>query len=253
MHGSWRDRLRASAIHFCISLAVAAVAGLLVFIAWYPWPFREISGGRELFLILVGVDVALGPLITFAVFNRAKGWKVLRRDFVVIGLLQLSALFYGMYTAYVARPVYVVFEYDRFRVVHAIDIPKSLLSQAPEGLRSMPMFGPKTLGLRQFMSPDEKLSATIAALDGLSLSARPELWIPYGNVAREVLAAAKPIAPLKSRFPDRAAAIDDAVRKSGRAGDKLVYVPMIGRMTFWTALVDPATTEIVGYIPLDPY
>ena len=45
---------------------------LLVFAVWYPYPYREISGGRDLFLLVVAVDVVLGPLITFAVFNRAK-------------------------------------------------------------------------------------------------------------------------------------------------------------------------------------
>jgi hypothetical protein len=68
----WKDRLRASAIHFCISVAIALLAALLVFFVWYPNPYREISGGRELFLILVSVDVVLGPLITLAIFDRAK-------------------------------------------------------------------------------------------------------------------------------------------------------------------------------------
>ena len=81
----WPDRVKASAIHLTLSLAIAALAGALVFGVWYPYPYREISGGRELFLILVIVDVILGPLMTLAVFNRVKPWPVLRRDLIVIG------------------------------------------------------------------------------------------------------------------------------------------------------------------------
>jgi hypothetical protein len=50
------------------------VAAALVFGVWYPYPYREISGGRELFLIVVTVDVIWGHCITLAVFNRTKPW-----------------------------------------------------------------------------------------------------------------------------------------------------------------------------------
>src|SRR3990167_10424323 len=112
----WRDRLKASGIHFLISLTIAALAGALVFGVWYPYPYREISGGRELFLILVTVDVILGPLITLAVFNRVKAWPVLRRDLLVVAFLQLAALGYRLWTVSLARPVHIVFEVDRLSV-----------------------------------------------------------------------------------------------------------------------------------------
>ncbi len=67
----WKDRLRASAIHFSLSLVVAALSAVLVFGLWYPYPYREISGGRELFLLVVTVDVILGPLITLAISTGA--------------------------------------------------------------------------------------------------------------------------------------------------------------------------------------
>jgi hypothetical protein len=250
---SLRERLRAGAIHFCISLTVAALAALLVFLFWYPYPFRELSGGRELFLILVSVDVTLGPLVTVAIFNRAKPWPVLRRDLGFVGLLQLAALAYGMHTAFIARPVYVAFEYDRFRVVHAIEVPKSTIDQAPEALRDLPGFGAKLVALRPFRNEDEKFQMTMDALGGLPLSARPELWQPYAEARDQVLEVAKPVAQLRKRFAAQGAEIDRAVEASGRPADKLVYVPLIGRKSFWTALVDSATAEIVGYLPIDPY
>ena len=76
----WRQRLRAAAVHLGLSALVALLAAVLVFFLWYPYPYRVISGGRELFQLVVGVDVIVGPLITFAIFDRAKPRTELRRD-----------------------------------------------------------------------------------------------------------------------------------------------------------------------------
>ena len=40
---------------------------------WFPGIYRTVAGGRDLFLLVTGVDVVLGPLLTFAVFNVRKG------------------------------------------------------------------------------------------------------------------------------------------------------------------------------------
>ena len=68
----WKNRLYAGAIHLAISLSVAALAAYLVFGIWYPSPYPELSGGRELFLLVIAVDVVIGPLITLVIFNRTK-------------------------------------------------------------------------------------------------------------------------------------------------------------------------------------
>ena len=250
---SWRDRLQASAIHFCISVIIAVFAGLFVFVFWYPDPYREISGGRELFLILVTVDVILGPLITLTIFNRAKPWPTLRLDLACVGLVQLVALGYGMWTAFVARPVHLVFEFDRFRVVHAIDVPTELLVQASPELRTLPLFGTTVLAVRPFRDADEHLNATMAALQGLPLSARPDLWQPYADARLRVLESAKPAALLKKRFPDQAATIDRAIEQTGRAPGALLYLPLVGRKTFWTVLLDSSTADVLGFLPLDSF
>ena len=51
----WRSRFRAASIHLALSALVAALAALLVFAIWYPYPYREISSGRELFMLVVTV------------------------------------------------------------------------------------------------------------------------------------------------------------------------------------------------------
>lgn len=250
------SRLLAAGIHFGLSVVIAVLAAWLVFAVWYPYPYREISGGRELFLIIVAVDVVMGPLMTLTVFNISKPVKELRRDLTVIGLLQVAALAYGLWTVAVARPVHLVFEIDRFRVVHAIDIPEEELKQAPAGLEKLPFTGPTPLSLREFRGEKESFDATMEALQGVLLSARPSLWQPYSQGIPKVLARARPLVELKSRFPARSAEIDAALQSASRGqgpAGPIGYVPMVGRQTFWTVLVDGNTAEVIAFVPIDSF
>jgi hypothetical protein len=249
----WKDRFLASGAHFALSVLAALLAAALVFGVWYPYPYREISGGRELFMIIVAVDVVMGPLLTFAVFNRKKPLKELRRDLAIIVLLQLAALGYGLWTVFLARPVHLVYEYDRFRVVHAVEIDTALLPKAPPELQQLPLTGPTTLSLREFKDGKEQGDFTFAALGGVQLSARPELWQDYSKSQQTVTAQAKPLSVLKSRFAAQSAQIDAAVLGTGKAEAALRFVPVVGRKDFWTVLVDANTAQPVAYLPIDSF
>jgi hypothetical protein len=248
-----RDRLRACALHLLISLGVAALSALLVFGIWYPYPYRDISSGRELFFIVVAVDVILGPLITLVVFNRSKPWAELRIDLTFVGLLQLSALAYGLWTVAIARPVHMVFEIDRFRVVHAIEIDPELLPRAPAGINALPLTGPTMLGLRPFKNSQENTDATLAALQGVQLGARPDLWQTYEQSVPDILKAAKPVGTLKHRFATQAQEIDSVLLNAGRTEQDTLYVPLVGRKSFWTVFLDSKTAQVVATLPLDSF
>lgn len=161
-----QSRLSAAAVHLGISLALAGAVALLVFELWYPWPYREIAGGRELFLLVVSADVVLGPLLTLAVFDVRKPRSELRRDLIVIALLQLAGLGYGLWTVQLARPAHLVFEIDRFRVVHRIDIPSELEERSPAGIHVAPWTGPTPLSTRPFHGDREKMDSTLACPAG---------------------------------------------------------------------------------------
>lgn len=249
---SLRDRLRASAIHLLLSCAIAALCAMLVFGIWYPYPYREISGGRELFLIVISVDIILGPLITFTVFNRTKPLAELRRDLAIVVVLQIAALAYGLWTVSVARPVHMVFEIDRFRVVHAIDVPEEMLNQTPAGVDALPLTGPTLLAVRPFRDANESMEATYAALKGAPLSARPDLWEPYAQATPRVLVAARPVDALKARFPANVAEIDQLIKTAGGNPQTAVYLPLVGRKSFWTVLMDPSA-HVLGALPLDSF
>ena len=58
---------------------------------------------------------------------------------------------------------------------------------------------------------------------------------------------------LKNRFPDRATEIDAALRSAGRVATSVSYLPMVGRQTFWTVLLDSSTAEVIAFVPIDSF
>ena len=248
-----KPRFQAAGIHLCISLVIAALAATLVFALWYPYPYRDLSGGRELFTMLVSIDVILGPLLTLAVFNLKKPRAQLVRDLAIIGLVQLLALGYGLWTVYQARPVHMVFEMDRFRVTHAADIDPELLAKAPPSLQALPNTGPTTLAVRPLLN-SEKLSVTLAALSGAQMAFRPDLWQPYdADAAQRAWQAAKPAADLLKKYPAQQAALGQIAADAGLPVGDLRFLPAQARDTVWSAILAPKTADIIGYLPVDGF
>lgn len=242
---NWGGRARAAGWHLLASAAVAAAAALLVFGLWFPPPYPRISGGADLFLLLVGVDVALGPLITFAVFDRRKPRAELVRDLGIVALLQLGALGYGLHAVSLARPVVLAFEVDRFRAVPAAAVIESELPKAPPGLRRLSLSGPVTVSTHLPTDPDERFEAIAMAMGGADLGMRPSYWRAWDDAARQkALAAAAPLPVLSAR-----PALADAVAATGRDAASLRQLPLLARADDWVVLLDAADGDIVGFAP----
>lgn len=105
--------------HLMVSLLVALLAMGLVFWVWYPSPLDKALGVASIFLLMLCIDVIVGPLLTLLVAK--KGKKTLRMDLVTIGIIQLLALAYGLYMVAQGRPVWIVYDSGRFEVVQAYE------------------------------------------------------------------------------------------------------------------------------------
>jgi len=244
-------RLRALLVHAGLSALLAALAGLLVFALWYPTPFRDIAGGRELFFLVIGVDVIVGPLLTFCIFNRRKPRAELIRDLGVVALLQLGALGYGMHTVYQARPVVLALEGSRLKVVRAIDVADTV-SRAPEPLRTLPLWRYQLVGTRAPAGEDTVKSVELA-FAGLDFGVRPETWVPWKDMRDEVLTNAKPLSKLLERYPARAEEIKAQAARTGRPMEAIKFLPILGRESTWSALIDASTAELIGFVPVDGF
>jgi len=244
-------RARAGAIHLLLSGLVAALAAALVFGLWYPGFFRDVSGGRELFLLVTVVDLVVGPLLTFTVFDPRKPARELGRDLATIGVLQLAALVYGVHTVYLARPIAVVFEIDRLRVLTTDQIRTSELPQARAEYRKLPVAGPWFLSVRPPTDDAARNEALFAAVDGYDLAQRPIFWMPYSQRTTELLGRARPISILLRRYPARMAEFKRRLDELQLDAGDVKFIPMVARGD-WIAVIR-ADGQIGGVIAADGF
>lgn len=66
------EKIRAFAVHFLISALVCSLFSCFAFWVWYPGPLSARLGLWHILLLLVMVDVVLGPLMTFIVYRKGK-------------------------------------------------------------------------------------------------------------------------------------------------------------------------------------
>lgn len=254
MRARYRAALKAAATHLLVTVVVAALAAVLVFFVWYPWPFYEIVSGRELFWLVIGVDVVCGPLLTLVLWNPAKSTRELTLDMSIIGLIQIAALVYGMSTVTDTRPVRLVFEVDRIRLVTASEVDPKNLKDAPKDLRGLPWTGPVLVGVRSPKDNQEMLQSIGQSLAGLEPSLRPGWWQNYSESLPEVLNAARPLGILRTARPDRAAEIDAAVRDSKHSEDEVLWLPLTGGRSFdWVVLLHKTSGQPLSYAPVDGF
>jgi hypothetical protein len=247
-----RQRTRAAALHLVLSAAVAAAASALVLALWYPTPFATISAGQQLLMLIVGIDIVVGPLITLAVFDVRKARTELVRDLSFVGVLQVAALLYGLYAAWQARPVIVALETDRLRVVRMIDIERADLLKAPAEFGTLAWTGPRFVATRM-PSATEQFESIERALLGQDLGMRPEFWRPDYERAAAFANAALPLMQLSRRWPQHEAKLQRAVAATRVPAEQLGYLPILARRTDWSALVDKRDGTIVGYVDIDGF
>ena len=246
-------RFFAAGLHLLISVMIGALAALVVFLIWYPPPYGSIAGGLSLFLLLVSVDVMLGPALTAVAASPGKPRAELRRDLIFIIAVQLAAFSYGIHTIATARPVYLSFEIDRMRVVTAADIEPESLRDAPPGLRKLPWLGPKQIAAVRPTDLDEQLKSIDLGLAGFDLSMIPRNWRTYESQSEAAWRKSRPVSLLTSKYPNLEAQIKEIATDAGQPVVGLRFLPLISRQVSWVALVAAPGARIVGYLPVDGF
>lgn len=245
------NRYRASLTHFLISCAVAGLVYVAVRYFWYPGPLFEVAGGLELLLVMIAVDVTIGPFITLIVFRAGK--RGLAFDLWTIAILQVSALVYGLVAIAESRPVYITFVKDRFELVRAGEIEDTDLDRAAPGFGSLSWFGYRLAGARIPKDPAEQMRLMDSAiLTGRDIQYFPRYYVDYGQVAADAARHAAPIAKLRELNPGRGDQIGPAVARAG--GEEAVgFLPMRAGKSDMTVLVRRSDGAFVGLLPLRPW
>ena len=232
-------RFRACALHLIGSGLVAAAAWLLVFGLWYPPPLASMLGGTGLFLLVVVVDVVMGPALTAVVANERKPRTAFRRDVSIIIALQLAAFAYGLHVMAQARPAIIAFEVDLFRLVAAAEVANDQLDLAPAGLQHLSWRGPINLAAIKPSDEKEQFDTIQLGLAGIHLAALPHYWRHYDDYAGLAWDRAIPIAMVLSHQPNLKPEIDKIASRSQVDPGSLRVLPLLARTAEGMVLLAP--------------
>lgn len=240
--------LKAMGIHFLVSLAVALVVGAFVFGLWFVHPFRQLAGGTELFLLIMGVDLVCGPLLTLVLYNPVKPNRELVTDLGLVVLVQLAALVYGVWTLHLARPLYLVHEVDRFKVIALVDVDENEITKIPADLHPSFFKGPQTVGLREATDKERETVMFESVKGGRDYAERPEFYVTYAAASSaKAYTKAKPL----GIFAEKQALQKEAVQQLLAKDAALKYLPVLARQD-WVAVLNKRG-EIVTYLKGDGF
>ena len=247
-------RLKAMALHFLITLIVAGIAASLVFWLWFPYPFNQMLGGLELFSLVIACDIILGPLISLVIYNRKKPRKLLLRDYAIVGLIQLTALSYGLHMVTATRPAFVVLAVDRLEVISAGELNTQDLQQAsqPEW-QNLSWTGPRFVWAESPTNQQDRNELLFSGLVGKDLAYLPRYYRDYSEGKAQLLSRAQPLDVLYQNHPQARTLIDEAVAASGKKPAQLRWLPVRHIRGFWTVLVNADSALPVAWLELDPY
>lgn len=247
------SRWKAAGIHLAISLALALGVAALLYLLWFPPPYFIAAGATGLMLLIIGVDVIVGPALTLLVFSPTKPTRLIRLDLSIIGVLQAIAFAYGLFVICQARPVFVVAAVDRLKIVMANELSDADLAKGrvPE-FRRRSWTGPRLVGTRA--EGADTLGLAIQALSGgKDIDSVPQYYIPYAESAGTLMKHARPIASLKDLTFAQTERLRALIDHAKAQGDTLVYLPLQSRKADYAAILSARTQRPIAILAANPW
>jgi hypothetical protein len=244
---SINNRFYAFLTHLLLSGFVAMITVIMVFFVWYPDPLDKATGVTEIFVLLLAVDIVIGPVMTFVVYKRGKAGLMF--DLSIIATLQIAALIYGISTVFVGRPAFIVFNQDRFDITRTIDINATSAKKAElanNEAAKISWFRPRWIGA---VAPTDRKRAEeimFSAIDGgADWPELPELYVPLEQVKQQMLNKARPLSELRKLDKDNALLEikDDGVK----------WLPLRGKTQDVSVLIDDKSAEIIKVVAINPW
>lgn len=118
-------RFKMAGLHLLGSSIIVGLFLCIVYFIWYPYPYYIFHSVISATKLVVGVDLFLGPLLTFVVFNTAKPIKELKRDLSTIIFVQVLALSWGVHITHSVRPLFAVYFNGEIHSISKVSIDDS--------------------------------------------------------------------------------------------------------------------------------
>lgn len=131
--------------------------------------------------MLIVIDITIGPVLSLLIYKEGKESLVF--DLSVIVILQVLALFYGVYNIAQGRPAWIVYYKNSYELIrHSDVIVESNLSKSSSWL------GPKYARVKLSSDPKKFSQKLSLELSGFSLA-----YIPIDNIKDDMKKYVLPI------------------------------------------------------------
>ena len=240
-------RLKFFLIHLLISFLIALLVVGLVFFIWYPAPLATAVGVFHIFLMMLAIDVIVGPLLGLLVYKESK--KTLKFDLSVIILIQICALIYGVYSIAQGRPVWLAYNVDRIELVRNNEIIQDHLDQAQTQFQHPSWLKPQYVGVEFAKDANQRGDDLFAeALGGISIAQKPERYVEIEKVKSKIQLHAQDLT-LLSQYNDKAL-VEKILAQYPQAN---AFVPLKANAVDMTVLINKDTAEIIKIVDLRPW
>ncbi|TCB48979.1 type IV pilin accessory protein [Acinetobacter sp. ANC 4779] len=239
-------RLKFFFSHLSISLMMALLIIWIVLFVWYPSPLAQAVGVTHIFLMLLAIDVVIGPILGLSVYKEGK--KSLKFDLTVIILLQLSALFYGVYTIEQGRPAWLVYNVDRFELVRKNEIVDQNINQAQSQFQQPSWLKPQFVATEFAKNTQQRNDDMFAeVLVGISLAQRPERYVELSKAKKQMQQRAQKL-ELLQQYNNKA----DVEKILAKYPQVTTFLPMKASTIDMTVLID-SKGQVVKIVDLRPW
>jgi hypothetical protein len=248
-------RLKAFGLHLLGSACLLALALGSLYLGWYRWPGWYLAGALTIALVMAGVDVVVGPLLTLVIANPDKPRRELTRDISIIVVVQLIAAGYGVMTLWNGRPLYYTYSEKFLEMVQAQDLSPEDVAL---GQKLNPNLAPHWYSLPRWiyapLPKDASLANKIASgafAGGADVIDMPQYYRPWAEGLadmRQHLRSLKGMTEIGKNDKQMAA---QRMQQLGFPADQALVLPMTGKEKPLVAVIDPATTKITALIRVD--
>ncbi len=242
------NKFKAAGIHFLISCTIVIIVLLAMYFLWYPGQYFKLMGGLTLIITLACVDAFLGPTLTLVAYKPDK--KSLKFDLFCIAIFQLTALAYGIYVMFQARPVFTVFNKDHFQISAVVDISAEELPKGrrPE-FRNLSLTGPKLVSI---YTPNKKNKYEwMFAMTESDMAYRyPRLFDDYDAHKMEVIRAGRSLQDFDDKSNAKTSALEDFLKHIKRPASDFIALPISSELEQMTAIVDAKTGEFIDIVDI---
>lgn len=250
-----RFRIKAFAWHLLGSATALTLTLGFLYIGWFHWPGWYLADLPAVLVIMVGVDVVLGPLLTFLIANPAKARRVLARDVGLIVLMQLVAFGYGAATLWHGRPLYYAFSENCLSLVQAQDIDPQAAALAREQKSA---FAPHWYSVPRWIwapLPNDSAEAErimkSAIAGGFDVTARPQYYRPWADGAAQLRGQLKRLDDIKFFSHKEKDLLEQRLKAAGLASDRANAIALTGRKRPLLAVFDPSNLRLLAYLRPD--